>query len=302
MNNKKKFTRPFVLAFAIHFILLGLFALSALYKPARIEQAAPEIIHATMIDLATLPTKIENDNAEAATQAKAEATKAKTEADELTKAEAAKQAKAAAQAKAEATKAKAEAEALAKAEEAKQAKAEAADQAKAEATKAKTEAEALAKAEAAKQAKAEAAAQAKAEATKAKAEAEALAKAEAAKQAKAEAAAQAKAEADAAEAIKNKIAAQDSELTQAKLAIKNKVMRSWIQPVSFTKELICTIKVKLMSDGTVIDAVVISSSGDEVFDRSAENAVQKASPLPVPNDKELFTREFRSFEFTFHPK
>ena len=242
MNNKKKFTRPFVLAFAIHFILLGLFALSALYKPARIEQAAPEIIHATMIDLATLPTKIENDNAEAATQAKAEATKAKTEADELTKAEAAKQAKA------------------------------------------------------------EAAAQAKAEATKAKAEAEALAKAEAAKQAKAEAAAQAKAEADAAEAIKNKIAAQDSELTQAKLAIKNKVMRSWIQPVSFTKELICTIKVKLMSDGTVIDAVVISSSGDEVFDRSAENAVQKASPLPVPNDKELFTREFRSFEFTFHPK
>ena len=294
MNNKKKFTRPFVLAFAIHFILLGLFALSALYKPARIEQAAPEIIHATMIDLATLPTKIENDNAEAATQAKAEATKAKTEADELTKAEAAKQAKAAAQAKAEATKAKAEAEALAKAEEAKQAKAEAAAQAKAEATKAKAEAEALAKAEAAKQAKAEAAAQAKAEATKAKAEAEALAKAEAAKQAKAEA--------DAAEAIKNKIAAQDSELTQAKLAIKNKVMRSWIQPVSFTKELICTIKVKLMSDGTVIDAVVISSSGDEVFDRSAENAVQKASPLPVPNDKELFTREFRSFEFTFHPK
>ena len=273
MNNKKKFTRPFVLAFAIHFILLGLFALSALYKPARIEQAAPEIIHATMIDLATLPTKIENDNAEAATQAKAEATKAKTEADELTKAEAAKQAKA-----------------------------EAAAQAKAEATKAKAEAEALAKAEAAKQAKAEAAAQAKAEATKAKAEAEALAKAEAAKQAKAEAAAQAKAEADAAEAIKNKIAAQDSELTQAKLAIKNKVMRSWIQPVSFTKELICTIKVKLMSDGTVIDAVVISSSGDEVFDRSAENAVQKASPLPVPNDKELFTREFRSFEFTFHPK
>ena len=57
-----------------------------------------------------------------------------------------------------------------------------------------------------------------------------------------------------------------------------------------------------MSDGTVISAEVISSSGDEIFDRSAENAVQKASPLPVPNDKELFTQEFRSFQFLFNPK
>jgi colicin import membrane protein len=52
----------------------------------------------------------------------------------------------------------------------------------------------------------------------------------------------------------------------------------------------------------VIDAIVISSSGDEDFDRSAENAVNKASPLPVPKDKELFAREFRSFQFLFNPK
>jgi colicin import membrane protein len=64
----------------------------------------------------------------------------------------------------------------------------------------------------------------------------------------------------------------------------------------------CKIRVRLMSDGTVIDAVVPSSSGDDFFDRSAENAVTKASPLPVPTDKELFAREFRSFEFVFNPK
>ena len=64
----------------------------------------------------------------------------------------------------------------------------------------------------------------------------------------------------------------------------------------------CTIRVKLMSDGTVIDAEVIKSSGDEVFDRSAENAVNKASPLPVPGDKDLFARAFRTFTFTFDPK
>ena len=221
MDIKKKFTRPFALALAIHLTLLGLFALSALYKPApKEEPPASEVIHATMIDLATLPTKVEKDHSE----------------------------------------------------------------------------------EDAKQAKAEAAAQAKAEAAKAKTEADALAKAEAAKQAKAEAAAQAKAEADAAEATKNKLAAQASESNQAKLAIQKKVEHSWIRPATVNEGLKCTIKVKLMSDGTVISAEVISSSGDEIFDRSAENAVQKASPLPVPNDKELFTQEFRSFQFLFNPK
>ena len=213
MDIKKKFTRPFALALAIHLTLMGLFALSALYKPApKEEPPASEVIHATMIDLATLPTKVEKDHSE---------------------------------------------------EDAKQAKAEAAAQAKAEAAKAKTEADALAKAEAAKQAKAEA---------------------------------------DAAEATKNKLAAQASESNQAKLAIQKKVEHSWIRPATVNEGLKCTIKVKLMSDGTVISAEVISSSGDEIFDRSAENAVQKASPLPVPNDKELFTQEFRSFQFLFNPK
>ena len=280
MDIKKKFTRPFALALAIHLTLLGLFALSALYKPApKEEPPASEVIHATMIDLATLPTKVEKDHSEE------DAKQAKAEADSLAKAEDAKQAKAEAATQA---KAKTEADALAKDEAAKQAKAEAAVQAKAEAAKAKTEAED------AKQAKTEAAAQAKAEAAKAKTEADALAKAEAAKQAKAEA--------DAAEATKNKLAAQASESNQAKLAIQKKVEHSWIRPATVNEGLKCTIKVKLMSDGTVISAEVISSSGDEIFDRSAENAVQKASPLPVPNDKELFTQEFRSFQFLFNPK
>jgi colicin import membrane protein len=114
---------------------------------------------------------------------------------------------------------------------------------------------------------------------------------------KADAAAQAKVEAQKAKAV-----AQQSEAEQAKLAIKQKVNRSWIRPVSTTACLKCTIRDRLLSDGTVMDAEVISSSGDEDFDRSAENAVNKASPLPVPKDKELFAREFLSFHFLFNPK
>jgi len=114
---------------------------------------------------------------------------------------------------------------------------------------------------------------------------------------KADAAAQAKVEAQ-----KVKAATQRVEAEQAKLAIKQKVNRIWIRPVSTTAGLKCTIRVRLLSDGTVMDAEVISSSGDEDFDRSAENAVNQASPLPVPKDKELFAREFRSFQFLFNPK
>ena len=104
------------------------------------------------------------------------------------------------------------------------------------------------------------------------------------------------------EALKAKTNTQEAEAEQAKLAIKQKVNRSWIRPSSTSAGSKCTVRVRLLSDGTVIDAVVISSSGDEDFDRSAENAVNKASPLPVPKDKELFVREFRSFQFLFNPK
>ena len=97
-------------------------------------------------------------------------------------------------------------------------------------------------------------------------------------------------------------ATEQSETARSILDIQRKVVGSWIRPATRTQNLKCTIKVKLMSDGTVISAEVISSSGDEIFDRSAENAVVKASPLPIPDDSELFANEFSSFQFVFNPK
>ncbi|MGZ8143229.1 MAG: cell envelope integrity protein TolA, partial [Methylosarcina sp.] len=123
------------------------------------------------------------------------------------------------------------------------------------------------------------------------------AKAEAAAKAKAEAEAKAKAQAEAAA----KAAALNDEFEKARAAIQLKTNRSWIRPPTSSSGLKCKIRVRLTSTGDVIDATVISSSGDEIFDRSAENAVNKASPLPVPKDKDLFAKKFRSFTFTFDP-
>ncbi|MDI1292421.1 MAG: protein TolA, partial [Methylobacter sp.] len=117
MDSKRKFTWPVILALALHLTILGLFALSALIKPEKIEsEAAPEIIHAEIVDEATVknpaeaiaePAKEENSQVE-------EAIKQETEVNQ--------EAEPAAQAKAEAKQA-----------EAAQAKAEAATQARAEA-------------------------------------------------------------------------------------------------------------------------------------------------------------------------
>jgi len=93
--------------------------------------------------------------------------------------------------------------------------------------------------------------------------------------------------------------AQGSDEDQTYLASKQKINQSWIRPSSTSADSKCMVEVRLMPDGTVIDTKVISSSGDEDFDRSFENAVKKASPLPVPKDKELFARRFESFQLQF---
>ncbi len=50
----------------------------------------------------------------------------------------------------------------------------------------------------------------------------------------------------------------------------------------------------------MVDARVIRGSGNAAFDRSAEGAVRKASPLPLPTDAKLFSL-FRNFDFEFKP-
>ena len=83
------------------------------------------------------------------------------------------------------------------------------------------------------------------------------------------------------------------------LYIKEKVQRSWIRPPSSGAELSCTVEVRLIPSGEVIDAKIVRSSGNAPFDRSVETAVFKASPLPVPPDPEVM-EQFRTLRFEFN--
>lgn len=91
------------------------------------------------------------------------------------------------------------------------------------------------------------------------------------------------------------------EVERYKALIRQKVSRSWNRPANAAKGLQCTVRVRLVAGGEVLAASVVRSSGDPVFDRSVENAVHKATPLPVPQDPKLFDY-FREIEFVFSPE
>lgn len=86
-----------------------------------------------------------------------------------------------------------------------------------------------------------------------------------------------------------------------KALIKQRVSRSWSRPAGVAKGLVCVVSVGLTSGGEVLSVTVTSSSGNAVFDRSVENAVYKAAPLPLPEDPTLFDN-FRKIEFKFNPE
>ncbi len=67
------------------------------------------------------------------------------------------------------------------------------------------------------------------------------------------------------------------------------------------KGLSCVLYIRVIPGGDVVDVRILESSGNELFDRRAQTAVQKASPLPVPDESRLFEK-MREIRFTFEPE
>ena len=86
-----------------------------------------------------------------------------------------------------------------------------------------------------------------------------------------------------------------------KALIRQRVNNNWSRPFGVAKGLKCVVHVRLTPSGEVLSATVVSSSGNPIFDRSVENAVYKAAPLPLPDDPSLFDN-FREIEFLFNPE
>ena len=70
--------------------------------------------------------------------------------------------------------------------------------------------------------------------------------------------------------------------------------------LNLPENLSCVILIRMLEGGKVVEASIVKSSGNDLFDRRAETAVYSASPLPVPEEIRLFEK-MRNIRFTFEP-
>ncbi len=91
----------------------------------------------------------------------------------------------------------------------------------------------------------------------------------------------------------------DQEIRRYAGLITDKIERSWLRPLGVGTHLKVQLRVRMIPGGGVIAVSVIQSSGNGAFDRSAEAAVRKADPLPVPSGA-LFDR-MRDLDIIFDP-
>ena len=92
-----------------------------------------------------------------------------------------------------------------------------------------------------------------------------------------------------------------SEAEKFKVLIVTAISKQWILPENVDDSLSSQFHIRLAPDGTVLDVQLAQSSGDSILDRSAQTAIYKASPLPVPTDAQLFEM-FRSIRLTVRPE
>lgn len=142
---------------------------------------------------------------------------------------------------------------------------------------------------------------------KKKIEAEQLKKAELAKaelaraaEAKAELAKKEQAAAQQAAQAAAKRAQVAGEVDKYKALIINAISRQWILPENANSSLSSQFRIRLAPNGAVLEVSLTRSSGDLILDRSAQAAIYKASPLPVPTDPTTFDL-FRDISLTVRP-
>lgn len=91
------------------------------------------------------------------------------------------------------------------------------------------------------------------------------------------------------------------EVDRYKALIISAISRQWILPENVENNLSSQFRIRLAPDGSVLEVTLTKSSGDSILDHSAQSAIYKASPLPVPTDPEAFNT-FRDISLTVRPE
>jgi len=80
------------------------------------------------------------------------------------------------------------------------------------------------------------------------------------------------------------------------------IVANWSRPPSARNDMQAKLMVELVPTGDIVSVALVESSGNEAFDRSAEQAVRKVGKFDVPKEPALFERYFRRFPVLFKPE
>ena len=91
---------------------------------------------------------------------------------------------------------------------------------------------------------------------------------------------------------------RERKLAEWAAVLSRHVQKHWIRPASTTGKFQCIVSVEQLPDGTVRAAHIDKTCGSSALDKSVEDAVYRASPLPRPADPSVFERDLT---FIFEP-
>ncbi len=106
------------------------------------------------------------------------------------------------------------------------------------------------------------------------------------------------------EQARNQVEADQVEVASYAGIIRQRVEEMWTRPLSARKGMSVTIRIRLTPTGEVISTGWIKRSGDDAFDQSAIQAIERAKPFTELQGMEsrIFEQNFREFRFVFNPE
>lgn len=105
-------------------------------------------------------------------------------------------------------------------------------------------------------------------------------------------------------AAEDEALAEGAETTTYEEAIAMAIEDNWSRPPSARRDMQVVLRIQLIPTGEVVGVSVLKSSGDQAFDRSAINAVNKATRFPEVAEAppQVFERRLRSLQLVFRPE
>lgn len=89
-----------------------------------------------------------------------------------------------------------------------------------------------------------------------------------------------------------------------KSIIMERIAQRWSRPPSARRGMMCDLVIQLVPTGKIITVNITKSSGNDAFDRSAEQAVRAVDTIPELKNMDIaiFERNFRTIHLRFNPE